>query len=304
MAGRTPAIEARGVVKVLGGRRVLDDVSLTAECGQVIGLIGPNGAGKSTLIRILSGLARATDGEVRRLGAPPDRNERDPAILGLLPEAPGFVEHMSGRRNLRLLASIRGRVGPEEVDEAIRECGLDPADRRPVRKYSLGMRQRLGLAQALMEQPDALILDEPTNGLDVLGITELRRIVRRRAENGVAVLLASHLLTEVELACDRVLMIKEGRILRSLDVRELQRLVGLVRVSVSSEADWRRLAARFDARPSGGQADGHRSGLVATELPVPAVVRELVAIGVSVEEIGPATATLEEMFLATIGAEP
>lgn len=300
---RAPSIEARGVVKVLGGRRVLDDVSLTAESGEVVGLIGPNGAGKSTLIRILSGLARATDGEVRLLGAPPDRIEGKQAILGLVPEAPGFVEHMSGRRNLRLLASIRRRIGSEEVDGAIRECGLDPADRRPVRKYSLGMRQRLGLAQALMERPDVLILDEPTNGLDVLGITELRRIVRRRAEAGVAVLLASHLLTEVELACDRVFMIKEGRILKSLDVRELQRLIGLVRVSVSSDEDWRRMAARFDVRPSEADADGRPSGLVATDLSVPTVVRDLVAIGVSVEEIGPATATLEEMFLSTIDAE-
>jgi len=292
------------VVKILRGRRVLDDVSLSVEPGKVVGLIGPNGAGKSTLIRILSGLAHATDGEVRLFGRPLDWDGGEPGVLGLLPEAPGFVEHMSGRRNLRLLAGIRGRIGPDEVDEAIRECGLNPADRRPVRKYSLGMRQRLGLAQALMERPDALILDEPTNGLDVLGISELRRIVRGRAEAGVAVLLASHLLTEVELACDRVLMIRDGRILRSLDVGELRRLTGLVRVSVSSDEDWRLVAGRFDVRPSAMPADGHPSGVVATDLPVPAVVRELVAMGISVEEIGPATATLEEMFLVTMGAEP
>lgn len=292
------------MVKVFGRRRVLDDVGFSVAPGEVIGLIGPNGAGKSTLIRILSGLSHATSGDVRLIGALPDRIAGERAVLGLLPEAPGFVEHMSGRRNLRLLARIRGRIGPEEVDEAIRECGLDPVDRRPVSKYSLGMRQRLGLAQALMEGPDVLILDEPTNGLDVVGITELRRIVRRRAEAGVAVLLASHLLTEVELACDRVLMIKEGRILRSLDLRELQRLAGLVRVSVSTDEDWRRLAGRFDVRPSGAEADGHPSGLVSTDLSVPTVVRELVAIGVAVEEVGPATATLEELFFATMGADP
>jgi ABC-2 type transport system ATP-binding protein len=281
---------------------VLDDVSIAIEPGQVVGLIGPNGAGKSTLIKILSGLARPTSGEAFLFGEPPTSSQRDGGVIGLLPEHPGFVEHMSGRRNLKLLATIRGRIGSGEVDQAIRECGLDPSDRRPVSKYSLGMRQRLGLAQALMERPGVLILDEPTNGLDVLGITQVRAIVRRQAASGVAVLLASHLLTEVELACDMVLMIEAGRILRSVGVEELHRVAGLVRISVSSEADWARLSNRFEARRA--EADGLPSGVIVTELPVPLLVRELVALEVSVEDVGPASLTLEEVFLSTVGTEP
>lgn len=287
--------------KVFKDRRVLDDVSIAIEPGQVVGLIGPNGAGKSTLIRILASLISPTSGEVRLFGEAPGSGRRGGGVIGLLPEHPGFVEHLSGRRNLKLLASIRGRIGPSEADQAIRECGLDPSDRRPVSKYSLGMRQRLGLAQALMERPTALILDEPTNGLDVLGITQVRAIVRKQAASGVAVLLASHLLTELELACDTVLMIEAGRVLRSVGIEELRRVAGLIRISVSSESDWTRLATRFEARRA--DADGPPSGVIVTDRSVPQLVRDLVVLDVSVEDVGPASLTLEEVFLSTVGSE-
>jgi ABC-2 type transport system ATP-binding protein len=294
-------IEAREVTKIIKGRRILDGVSLLVAPSQVVGFIGPNGAGKTTLIRILSGMSRATSGEIRVCGRPPGSASADSVDLGLLPEAPGFIEHLSGRKNLTLLASIRGRVGRSEIDEAIRSCGLDPADRRPVSKYSLGMRQRLALAQALMEHPRVLLLDEPTNGLDVLGITELRRIIRTEAASGVGVLLASHLLTEVELACDRVLMVQGGRVLQELATTELQHAVGRVRVTVSTEGDWERLSEAFDAQRL--PQDGRISGFLSTDLEVPALVRVLVGMGVAIEAIGPGGASLEEAFLARIEAE-
>jgi ABC-2 type transport system ATP-binding protein len=294
-------IEAREVTKIIKGRRILDGVSLLVAPSQVVGFIGPNGAGKTTLIRILSGMSRATSGDIRVCGRPPGSASADSVDLGLLPEAPGFIEHLSGRKNLTLLASIRGRVGRSEIDEAIRSCGLDPADRSPVSKYSLGMRQRLALAQALMEHPRVLLLDEPTNGLDVLGITELRRIIRTEAASGVGVLLASHLLTEVELACDRVLMVQGGRVLQELATTELQHAVGRVRVTVSTEGDWKRLSEAFDAQRL--SQDGRISGFLSTDLEVPALVRVLVGMGVDIEAIGPGGASLEEAFLARIEAE-
>ncbi len=301
MTAAAPVVDARGIVKTIRRRRVLDRVSVTVAPGEVVGLIGPNGAGKTTLVKILAGLSLPTSGVVRLGGSPPDPGGTQEVVLGLLPETPGFIEHLSGRRNLRLLASLRGVVGDAEIDETMRLCGLDPSDRRPVSKYSLGMRQRLGLAQALMEHPTVLVLDEPTNGLDVLGIAHLRALIRAQAAAGVGVLLASHLLTEVELACDRVYMMRSGRIAGELATRDLRRLAGRIHITVTAEHDWEVLAGAFDVVRVDG--DGRLSGVLRTELPVPSVVRTLVSLGVSIEEVGPAVASLEEVFLSTLGVE-
>lgn len=293
-----PVIEAREIVKDIKGRRIIDGVSLNVAAGEVVGFIGPNGAGKTTLIRILSGMSHLTAGEARVCGRPVGTKGVGPQDLAVLPESPGFVEHLSGARNLEMLASLGGRITKDEVAEAIAACGLDPLDRRPVDKYSLGMRQRLALAQALMERPRVLILDEPTNGLDVVGIAELRKIIRNQAQDGVGVFLASHLLSEVEFACDRVLMVVDGRVLQELTTTDLRSAAQGVRVTVSHEEDWTAISTAFAAKRY--ESVKEITGVVRTDIPVPELIRTLVAMGVDVEEIGPHQTTLEEAFLATV----
>jgi ABC-2 type transport system ATP-binding protein len=293
-----PRIQASNVVKRIGQRCILDDISLCIHAGEVVGFIGPNGAGKTTLLRILAGMAQATSGTVvvneRTLG----HDGTVPPSIGLVPEVPGFVEHLSGVENLRLLASIRNTITLDEVRSAIAACGLDPADTRPVRKYSLGMRQRLNVAQAIMEHPRVLLLDEPTNGLDVVGIAELRTIIRHQAHTGVAVLLASHLLNEVERACDRVLIVTAGRMRKALTPADLQQAASGVRVGVSTERDWHTLSAVFPSTRL--EATHHIAGIVYTDIPTPELNRRLVALGVNVEELGAYSISLEQAFMEQI----
>jgi ABC-2 type transport system ATP-binding protein len=207
-----PAVALCSVSKWLAGQCVLDDVSLSVDHGSVVGLVGPNGAGKSTLIRILAGLAAPSGGSGTVLGERIGPGERPALFCGLMPEHPVFVEHLSGRTNLRLLAGIRRAISPAEVDRAMRSVGIDPTDRRPVRAYSQGMRQRLSLAQATMEQPPLLLLDEPTNGLDPHGLVELRSRVAAEAARGAAVVMSSHALAEVEAVCAEVVLFDRGRV--------------------------------------------------------------------------------------------
>ena len=209
----SPLASVRGIGKAYGGRHVLADVDLELRAGEVVGLIGPNGAGKTTLIRILAGLSDPTHGSGSVLGTELHTRRGRMPFLGLMTERPAFIETLSGRRNLELLFGIRGIVGRDAAESTLRRVGLDPDDRRPVRTYSLGMRQRLSLAQAIGESPPLVILDEPTNGLDPGGIIGMRALVRDLVDReGMGVLLASHLLAEVEAVCDRVIIMKCGRV--------------------------------------------------------------------------------------------
>jgi ABC-2 type transport system ATP-binding protein len=296
-----PVIEAFGLGKVIRGKTILEDVNLSVRAGEVLGFVGPNGAGKTTLIRLLAGLAQASAGEVRIEGKVVDGRGPGPESLGLLVEGPGFVEHLSGRRNLLMLARLRGVIGAEEVDAAMRQFDLDPDNGRAVSKYSLGMRQRLGLAQALMERPRILILDEPTNGLDVVGITKLRESIADEAARGAAVFLASHLLQEVEIVCDRVLMVQDGRVVDEIATAKHDQLGDGVRVRVSSPEHWERIASTFVAAllPE-DQGDG-AVGLIKPSGSVPELVRSLVALGVDIEEVAVHRTSLEDAFFSRIG---
>ncbi len=289
-------VRVESVSKIVRHRAILSDVSLSVSRSEVVGVIGPNGAGKTTLIRLLAGLSLPTQGSIRLNGSAPRHSE---VVLGLVPESPGFVEHMNAYRNLALLASIRGRADREAVRASLIRCGLDPDDRRPVSKYSLGMRQRLALAQAIMEAPSVLVLDEPTNGLDVMGISDLRSLISEMASHGAAVLLCSHVLTEVELACDRVLMLINGRVVKELDTAELRRVAASVRLCVSGRSDWDVVSRLFAARRL-IREDG-LCGVLLTEQPIPEVIRTLVVNDVSIESIGPWSVSLEEEFFSTIG---
>lgn len=296
-------VRLRGAGKSYGERRVLSGVDLTLRPGEIVGFIGPNGAGKTTLIKILSGLARATEGEVEVLGEDLKKKAQTPQGVGLVSESQGFIPYLSGRKNLRLLAGIRKVANERDIEETLRLVGLDPSDRRAVRAYSLGMKQRLGLAQALMERPKLLLLDEPTNGLDPQGIIDLRILTRRLAEDGVSVFVASHLLTEVEQVCDRVLLVRQGVVAREIDQKEVTRPA--LRLTVSSNAD---VATIFEWADVAGASvetteDTPLSVEILVEKRTPEVVKELVESGVNVEEITKARRSLEKEFLKLVAEE-
>ncbi len=205
-------IDVNGVSLTIGTSRILRDVSLTAGPGEIVGLIGRNGSGKTMLLRCIAGLVRPTAGTVTADGIVVGRDRDFLPSSGIIIETPGFISYYSGMRNLMLLAGIRGKAGREEVREAVRLAGLDPDDRRPVRKYSLGMRQRLGIAQAVMEDPEYLLLDEPMNGLDGEGLTDMRELFISLKNKGKTLLIASHSREDIEILCDRVYEMDKGRI--------------------------------------------------------------------------------------------
>ncbi|MDQ4048779.1 MAG: ABC transporter ATP-binding protein [Actinomycetota bacterium] len=305
MSPPEPAVRLEGVGKRYGRHWALRGVDLCLSPGEVLGFIGPNGAGKSTLIRLLAGLARRSEGTVEVLGLRLGDRALSPEGIGLVPESPQFIPYLSARRNLEFLAAIRAVAGPAEIRRVLELVRLDPDDRRATRKFSLGMRQRLGLAQALMERPRLLLLDEPTNGLDPAGIVELRGIVREAAAGGTAVFMASHLLTEVEQVCDRVILVRDGSIVKEVR-RSEQRPEKTVRVVVSADSDldaleeWsrRKGAGLAPADPS----EGARARLVLVPSSTPELIRELVQAGVRIEEVTPVRRSLEREFLDLVGS--
>ncbi len=207
-----PIIEMIGVSKTLGPRTVLNHVDLAVHPGEVVGIIGANGSGKTTLLRLLSGLMYPDSGEIRVGGEriAPGLTGRMPAQVGVLIESPGFLPQFSGLQNLLFLAGIRRVVGREAVAAQMTRLGLDPANRQPVRKYSLGMRQRLGLTQAVMERPQVLLLDEPTNSLDQQGVQVVGETLHGLAAIGVATVLVSHVMDDIDAWCDRVMRLDGG----------------------------------------------------------------------------------------------
>ena len=210
-----------GLTKRFGQRTVVDEVALAIPRGSVCGFVGPNGAGKTTTIRMLLGLVRPTAGSGSILGG----SLADPATyldkVGALIEAPAFYPQLSGRDNLRALARL-GRIPLSAVAPALERAGLSARADDRYRTYSLGMKQRLGIAAALLPGPELLILDEPTNGLDPAGIVEMRGLIRSFAGDGITVLVSSHLISEIEQICDHVVMIRAGRLVHQGSVAELQ----------------------------------------------------------------------------------
>jgi ABC-2 type transport system ATP-binding protein len=218
-----PAIQTVGLSKSFGSRLAVDAVNLTVPRGVVYGLLGHNGAGKTTLIRILLGLTHTSGGAVRLLGQPmPERRAEALARVGALVEEPKFHPHLTGRQNLRIVADVRGPEARARIGPALERVGLSNRADDRVNSYSLGMRQRLGVARSLLADPELLILDEPSNGLDPSGIVEFRQLVRSFAEDeGRTVFLSSHQLSEVEKVCDSAAIIDRGRILEEGAIDEL-----------------------------------------------------------------------------------
>lgn len=191
---------------------ILQDVSLRLSGGKIYGFVGRNGSGKTMLFRALSGLMSVDSGSVSIDGKVLRKDCSVLPSLGIVLENAGLFPNMTGRENLRYLAEFQKKIGPEEVDDAIRRAGLDPEDKRLYKKYSLGMKQRLAIAQAIMEHPDVIMLDEPTNSLDEYGVEEIRQIMTQEKERGAIVLLASHNKEDIRLLADELYRIDQGRV--------------------------------------------------------------------------------------------
>lgn len=218
-ASKEYAIIVENVVKQFGEERVLKNVSHAFEKGKVHGIIGNNGSGKTVMFKCICGFMQPTEGRILVRGREIGKDVDFPEHIGIIIETPGFLAFKTGFRNLQILASLNNRIGREEIIRTIERVGLDPAMKKTVSKYSLGMRQRLGIAQAIMEDPDLLILDEPFNGLDKHGVADIRNIIMELKEQGKTILLASHNADDIRILCDTVCEMDAG-ILREVSGHE------------------------------------------------------------------------------------
>ena len=295
-------ITTRALTKRYGAVGAVLSVDLDVREGDRYGLLGPNGSGKTTLVRMLLGLVYATSGEIEVMGQRIPRHVREvlPQI-GALIEEPAAYPHLSGRANLALLdaAGPGGFAGRgtrrKRIDRALEQVGLAGVGRRPVKAYSLGMRQRLGLAGALIRRPRLLILDEPGNGLDPRGIRDLRELIIGLNESGVTVFLSSHLLAEVEQLCTRVGVLDAGRLVLQDDLAHLRAPTGQVLLD-TPDAD--QAAALLDGLVE--QRDGQQ--LLVRSADAAALNARLVEAGLRVRAIGPYQRNLEDIVLAVTGA--
>ncbi len=203
-------IEINGVSLTLRKTQILKDINKTFEKGKIHGLIGRNGSGKTMLMKCICGFIKPTEGEITVFGNKIGKDCDFPDSVGIIIETPGFIPYYSGYKNLKLLADLNRNITGEQVKNAMNQVGLAPELKRHVKKYSLGMRQRLGLAQAIMENPDLLILDEPMNGLDKDGVSDMRKYLLELKEQGKTILIASHSAEDIEILCDTVCEMDKG----------------------------------------------------------------------------------------------
>ena len=203
-------INVNDVCLTLGKTEILKHINVSFEEGKIHGLIGRNGSGKTMLMKCICGFIRPTSGIITVGGKQIGKDIDFPENMGIIIEAPGFIPYYSGYKNLKLLAGLRGKIGKNEIIKSMEQVGLDPYLKRHVRKYSLGMRQRLGLAQAIMENPDLLILDEPMSGLDKEGVSDMRGYLKLFREQGKTILIASHSAEDISILCDTVCEMDKG----------------------------------------------------------------------------------------------
>lgn len=203
-------IEVKNVVKRWGNNTVLKSVDLEIDRSEIVGIIGHNGSGKTVLMKCICGFITPDGGEITVSGKRIGKDVDIPKNIGLIIETPGFLPNFSGFGNLWQLAKIRGKISKDDVRAVIKKVGLDPGEKKHVGKYSLGMKQRLGIAQAIMEDPDILILDEPMNGLDKNGVEDMRELLLRLKDDGKAMIIASHNSVDIDVLCDRVFQIDKG----------------------------------------------------------------------------------------------
>jgi len=295
-----PALVARELTKVIGKRTIVNSVSFELRPGEVFGFLGPNGAGKTTTIRMLVGLIKPTHGSVTICGHDLHRHfEAALRCVGCIVETPDLYRFMTGRENLEHFARMLGATSADIERVAAQVMLAHRLDQR-VGTYSLGMRQRLGIAQALLGHPRVLILDEPANGLDPAGIREIRELLRALAADGMAVFVSSHLLAEIELMCDRVAIIHKGDLLRIGSVHDL---ISSRRALELRVGDADRASALLAERGVKYERDTDRLFVDVEDADVPPIITALAENGIAIYSARPRAQSLEEMFIEVTGGE-
>jgi ABC-2 type transport system ATP-binding protein len=294
-------LTASHLTKVIGDRTIVDDVSFTLNAGEVFGFLGPNGAGKTTTIRMLVGLIKPTAGSVTICDYDLRHDfEKAMRCIGCIVETPDLYRFMSGRENLEHFARMLG-VNHDEIERVASLVGMAHRLDQRVGTYSLGMRQRLGIAQAMLGKPRLLILDEPANGLDPAGIREIRELLRRLAvERHMGIFVSSHLLAEIELMCDRVAIIHKGKLLREGSVAEL---ISSQRAMEFRVDNIERAAEIMTGKGMTFTLDTDRIFIAIEEEDAPPLVDALIESGIAVYRVQPRVQTLEEMFIEATGGE-
>ena len=293
-----PFVRVKNVSKTIRGKQIIQAINFDLIPGQITGFIGPNGAGKTTTIRIMTGLMKPTSGEVEIGGISMQKNFSE-AIrpVGVIVENPEMYSYLSGYKNLLHFARMHDKASKDELARIIDQVGLTDRIHEKVSTYSLGMRQRLGLAQALLHKPKFLILDEPTNGLDPAGIRELRVLLRKLAdEEGVAVLVSSHLLTEIELMCDRIIIIQRGQIVETRDIRASQQ--SRYRFDIDNEG--------LEVLNSYNYTFTQLENFTIVDIErdqVPALIAQLVEKNIDIYAVTPYQESLEDQFLQVTGGD-
>ncbi|MDQ0298467.1 ABC-2 type transport system ATP-binding protein [Salibacterium salarium] len=299
-----PAMELTDVKKTIGRKEVIKGLSFTIDKGEVFGFIGPNGAGKTTTIRMMVGLMNISEGDIRILGNSVKTDFKDAVReVGAIVENPEMYPFMSGWQNLLHYARMIPGVTKERVHEVVQLVGLEKPIKEKVKKYSLGMRQRLGIAQALLHKPSVLIFDEPTNGLDPAGIREIRQYIRSIAtEENVAVIISSHLLLEIEQMCDRIGLIKNGELVAVQEVGDAltnQENVMQVQMEVSPLEN---AQAVLQSNHNIEAEVGDNKLMIRTERNnIPTIIQTLVQHDVLVYQVEITKTTLEDKFFDLIG---
>lgn len=288
-----PVVELQNLTKVIGQKKIIDNLNLSLYPGQITGFLGPNGAGKTTTIRMMVGLMKPTSGDVLIEGKSLTADfEESISKVGVIVENPEMYKYMSGYKNLVHFARMHDGVTKERIDEVIAQVGMQNRIHEKVSTYSLGMRQRLGLAQALLHRPKFLILDEPTNGLDPAGIREFRVYLRSIAEKeGVSIFVSSHMLSEIELMCDRIAVIQNGQLLNVEETDTINETYYYIEASPIEKVEQLLTGERLN------------NGLLVqmNKEEVPMMVGNLVAEGIEIFAIQPHTKTLEDQFLELTG---
>lgn len=301
-----PTVKLEGVTKVIGKKTIIDNISFEIQPGEVFGFLGPNGAGKTTTIRMLVGLIKPTSGEITVC----DFDVRKQFVqamerIGSIVENPELYKYLTGRENLQVFARMLPNVDEARIQEVIDLVDLTARVDDQVRTYSLGMRQRLGIAQALLGRPSVLILDEPTNGLDPMGIRDLRQFIRRLVEEtGLSVLVSSHILAEIEMLADRVAIMSYGKIVQVGTVKELVE-------SLAPGVDWRvddafkanEILSASDLVQVSEVVDANTVHTLMDASKTPALNKQLLEAGVEVWTIERKVQTLEDLFITLTGGD-
>ncbi|WP_303968926.1 ABC transporter ATP-binding protein [Sporosarcina ureae] len=293
-----PIVELQNLTKVIGNKKIIDNISLSLYPGQITGFLGPNGAGKTTTIRMMVGLMKRTSGEILIDGKSLSEDfEEGLSKVGVIVENPEMYKFMSGYKNLLHFARMQKNISKERINEVVTQVGLEQRIHEKVSTYSLGMRQRLGLAQALLHRPKFLILDEPTNGLDPAGIREFREHLRTIAETeGVSVFVSSHMLSEIELMCDRIAVIQNGRLVDIRDMAETTQSHYYLELSPAEDAKSLLISNGFtiELLPVGLLLQAEKDQ-------IPFIIQLLTSNKIDVYAVHPHRKTLEDQFLEMTG---